>query len=240
MFFEVQPVRAILSDLNQDLVVTYNQLKSNVGQLIRELQALPASKEKYYEIRAWDPKADFERALRLIYLNRNCFGGIYRENKKGEFNVPYGGDDRNQFGICKNGILTKAAKVLESPSVRIDYTDFEESIAQAKEGDVIYCDPTYNEVSRKTFDRYGKVIFGWKDQVRLKNACVTAFNNGALVLISNSNCKEVIELYQGFQLLEVFRRKGLGVGYSREKQSESLFIMDPLGLNIPLIEKFKI
>lgn len=231
IFFEVQPAKAVLSDLNEDLMITYNEIKSDVVRLIRGLQALPANKEKYYEIRSWIPKTDFEKALRLIYLNRNCFGGIYRENKKGNFNVPYGGGDRNHFGICENGTLSNAAKALNPLSVKIDCCDFEKTIAQAEEGDVIYCDPTYKEVSRKTFDRYGKMVFAWKDQIRLKDACTEAYKKGALIIISNSTCHEVENLYKDFQILKALRKKGLGRNYSKAQQSEYLIIMDPVKEN---------
>lgn len=231
VFFEVQPANAVLSDLNQDLVVTYNQIKSDVGRLILELQVLPANKKKYYEVRAWNPETDFEKALRLVYLNRNCFGGIYRENRKGQFNVPYGGSDRNHFGICNNGTLSKAGQVLKPSTIKILCCDFEKTIAQAGKGDVVYCDPTYKEVSRRTFDRYGKVIFAWEDQLRLKDACVEAYKRGALIIVSNSNCHEAENLYKGFQTFKLLRKKGLGRNYSKSQQSEHLIVLDPLKKN---------
>ena len=187
MFFAVQPPKAILSDLNPDLVVTFKKVKNNYRRLNEQLRALPANKDRYYELRGWKPENDFERALRFIYLNRNCFGGIYRENKKGEFNVPYGGGTRSHVNICRDGTLDEAAKVLKQSKTKINCKDFEKIMARAQEGDFIYCDPTYLELSKRTFDRYGKKVFSKKDQVRLRNACISAYNKGVFVIISSSN-----------------------------------------------------
>ena len=227
MFFAVKPDRAILSDINKDLIATYKQVAINHNVLKKKLNTLSTTKTQYYLIRNHIPISPLERATRLIYLNRNCYGGIYRENRAGKFNVPYGGGSRNHIALAKNGLLPNAAEALSKPGVRLLSCDFEKVISGASDGDVIYCDPTYQPVTRKHFDRYGKSIFNWADQVRLAKSAIAAYNRGALVIVSNCSYEEIEQLYANAISIKVKRKKGLGLASTNQKLSEFLFILDP-------------
>jgi DNA adenine methylase len=228
VFFGVQPRQARLSDLNEQLIATYHEVARHSAEIEAALSKLRPSRSQYYRLRKRAGDSALDRATRFIYLNRNCWGGLYRVNKDGHFNVPWGGGDRNHLGIVKDGTLRAAADLLATSSVRITCADFEEAIGSASEGDVVYCDPTYRKTTREHFDRYGATLFSWQDQKRLADAASDAANRGALVLISNVACPNIDDLYRTGAILRCIRRKGLGLHDKVHMRSETLVVLDPL------------
>jgi len=228
MFFAVLAERAVLSDLNEDLVSTFKEVAQHPKSIVARLARMQATKEEYERVRRWRPRSLLDKAVRFIFLNRNCYGGLYRENQQGVFNVPYGGGERNHRGICADGSIFRAALLLNRPHVELCVCDFEETLKRAGQGDVVYCDPTYREVTRKQFDRYGKIIFRWGDQERLASLASEAYRRGTVVILSNATCNEVRELYPQACVVEVKRRKGLGPTANHHGQVEYLFVLDPL------------
>ena len=227
MFFEINPKNAILSDLNKDLIITFNSVSTRIEDIIHKLRKIQPTETSYYALRTKRPRTNTNKAVRFIFLNRNCYGGLYRENKKGRFNVPFGGSDRNHFNICDNGTLRDASEQLKN-NVAIVACDFSETISQACGGDIIYCDPTYRKVNRQSFDRYGKNIFDWNDQIRLSKLALEAYNRNALVIISNASCMGIRRLYPNAAMIELIRNKGIGPQSNKVNQVEYLFILDPL------------
>lgn len=139
VFFALKPERALLSDINAELINAYMVIKVDPGRvyaLLKEHQ-FRHSKKYYYSIRDYQPRCEYRKAARFIYLNRTCWNGLYRVNLKGQFNVPIG---------------TKSAVLLPTDdwdalstllrSARIVCGDFEETIAQAVEGDLVFCRPS--------------------------------------------------------------------------------------------------
>jgi DNA adenine methylase len=96
LYFALRPRHAILSDINADLINTYRQVKYHVPEIIKRLKRLPVDQKTFYSIRAEEPTVRLDRAVRFLYLNRTAFGGIYRLNRQGRFNVPFGGGQRTQ------------------------------------------------------------------------------------------------------------------------------------------------
>lgn len=229
IFFGLEPTRAVLGDLNHDLIGAYRAVAWRHGVIRSRLRKLPTCEETYYRLRSSRPTGKVDRAVRLIYLNRNCFGGLYRENRAGEFNVPFGGGTRSHLPLCKNGILAGAARALRDAQARLITGDFEATMRVAGEGDVVYCDPTYRDVTRRQFDRYGSTVFDWKDQERLAEAASSAMHRGALVLLSNLRSSVLRSLYPTAAVVRVVRRQGLGPARSRDTRGECLFVMDPAG-----------
>jgi DNA adenine methylase len=229
LFFHLHPSKGLLSDINSDLIITFKQVAQKPDPIAKRLQRIPSNSAKYYEIRKWKPTKSEDIALRFIYLNRNCYGGIYRENRSGDFNVPYGGGSRNHFSICTNGVLKGASSLLKQNSIQLLVCDFEEAINLSSTNDIIYCDPTYSLVDRTTFDRYGKNIFTWDDQVRLARSAQSAFMRGAIVIISNGVSSELENLYKDAQIIELTRPKGLSPNSDSKKQLEALYVLDPRG-----------
>lgn len=167
VFFVLRPQRAVLSDVNDDLVNTYVQVRDHHHEVTALLKELPLSRKDYYRVRDEEPDNVIERAARFLYLNRTAFGGIYRLNKAGKFNVPFGGGERTPEILWKEKLLEKASAALHS--VNLLNADFESLLAAAKPGDVVYCDPTYTvSHENNSFRRYNEKNFSWEDQ---RKAC---------------------------------------------------------------------
>lgn len=194
VFFDLHPARAYLSDLNWELVKTYNVIKKDVSSLIRSLKKHKYDKDYFLEFRAKDPKrlSDIEVASRFIFLNRTCYNGIYRVNSKGEFNVPFGKYDNPQ--ICDEENLRKVSLALSK--VEIECQDYKEIIKKARKGDFIYFDPPYHPVSKTAdFTSYTSKGFSEREQVELSNVFYKLHKRGCFVMLSNSDSDFIKELY---------------------------------------------
>jgi DNA adenine methylase len=228
MFFAVAPERALLSDLNADLVGAFQAVAERPDELLEEVRALPVNAETYYELRAEEPLDPLQRAVRFIYLNRTCYGGIYRENKRGAFNTPYGGGSRTPAPLWERALIERCSPLLRKDGITLEISDFELSLDAAGEGDVVYCDPAYRAATRAHFDRYGAVVFGWEDQVRLAAAARRASARGALVIISNTYCPEVRELYGDATRILLEKTKAIGnAAKDPNRRKEYLIVLDP-------------
>jgi DNA adenine methylase len=203
VFFHLRPVKAVLSDVNPELVNVYRCVRDRVEDLILLLKEHHQhhSHSYYYQIRASRPLKDVERAARLIYLNKTCFNGLYRENSKGEFNVPMG---RYQNpAICDPDLLRAAALALQNTEICIQ--PFDALLEKpATPDDFVYFDPPYHPLSSTSnFTAYNRYRFSESDQVRLKTVFAELANKGVRVMLSNSDCPFIRELYHGFNIQTV-------------------------------------
>jgi DNA adenine methylase len=228
MFFALSPKRALLSDLNWELINAFQMVAETPNRLLKEIAKIPVSSGTFYRIRSSKPRSRFQRAIRFIYLNRTCYGGLYRENRKGEFNTPYGGGSRTPSPLWECNLISEASKALSSKLIKLRVQDFSDSMKLAKEGDVIYCDPTYSSVTRGAFDRYGSIIFDWGDQESLAEEAQNAVSKGALAVISNTHCGEVKDLYRQGILIALKKNKAIGnQPKNSDNNKEYLIILDP-------------
>jgi len=195
VFFSLQPNKSILSDINEDLIETYQAVKyyaSEVQELLENYHK-NHSKEYYYEMRASKPNSLVCKAARFIYLNRTCWNGLYRVNLKGKFNVP--------IGTKKNVILDSddfhnVANLLANSD--IISCDFEATIDRAEANDLVFIDPPYTvKHNNNGFIKYNEKLFSWDDQVRLKGAVKRAVARGAFVLLTNAKHSSIENLYEG-------------------------------------------
>ena len=194
VFFDLLPETAYLSDLNNELVVTYNVIKNDVENLIISLKKHKLDKEYFLKIRAQNPEklSDLNIASRFIYLNRTCFNGMYRVNSKGGFNVPFG-KYTNPL-ICDEVNLRKASKALKN--VEIKKQDYKEVLKKAKKGDFIYFDPPYYPVSKTaSFTSYTSESFLDKEQIELRDTFVELHKRGCFVMLSNSDTQFINKIY---------------------------------------------
>jgi DNA adenine methylase len=227
MYFALAPQRALLGDINTELIETFSVVRDDTDRLAQKLLDLAVTAREYARVRSCCPRTPLNRATRFIYLNRTAYGGLHRTNLDGEFNVPYGGGERNARKMVRAGILHQAAACLKSTDLELYIGDFQIPIAEAEEGDLIYCDPTYRAVTRTVYDRYGPCIFSWDDQLRLTKALQDAYECGALVLLSSQAWLGLCELLPVAGLIELHRSKGLGPTARDEMQRECLFVLDP-------------
>lgn len=156
LFFAIKPKNAYLSDMNDDLMNTYVQIKDNVELVIKYLKMMQYNKESYYQIRSMNVKSPAKRAAKFIYLNKTCWNGLYRVNKAGIFNVPMG--KYTNLTICNENELQLVSRVLQNAKLRS--ADFEEVIKNINENDFIYFDPPYTTSHKNNnFIEYNAQLF---------------------------------------------------------------------------------
>jgi DNA adenine methylase len=228
VFFALRPSRALLGDINPELVNAYKVVRDRPREVVRRLRMLEVSARQYYALRSATPKGRIERAVRLLYLNRTAFGGIYRLNREGDFNVPFGGGERSPAVLWERELLVRAASALKD--VAIECADFATVMGKARAGDVVYCDPTYTVAHENNgFVRYNERNFHWTDQLRLAEAARDASNRGAAVIVSNAFHPSVRRVFSPPKAL-VLRRRSLVArsADARREVREYLFVFPPI------------
>lgn len=207
-FFALEPAHATLSDRNRELMTTYRAVRSDADIVIRLLERYPYDEEFYYRIRDTSPRSAVAVAARLLYLNRTCWNGLYRVNRKGQFNTPFG-----RFvnpTICDADRLRASARLLHRTRLRDG--DFAKVVAEATRGDLVYFDPPYTTGHQHNgFLKYNAPLFSWEDQQRLARSAKELSGRGVHVLISNADHPTVRQLYAGFHCYSV-QRKSLIAG----------------------------
>jgi len=195
LFFELcnDIKEAHLLDNNLDLVIMYNVVKKDPYKLIKALKihAKNNSEEYYYKIRSKHELQDpIELAARLLYLNKTCFNGLFRVNKKGEFNVPMG-KYKNPNIIQEYNIIA-CSKVLQKATITYgDFSDISPNL-----GDFVYLDPPYHPINEQSFTTYTKSNFNEVDQIRLMEFFTLIRSNGVNAMLSNSNTEFIRNLYK--------------------------------------------
>ncbi len=196
VFFDLLPKNAKLSDLNSELVIAYNVIKSNVDELIESLQKHIYDKEYYLKVRAEkvEDLSEIEVASRFIFLNRTGFNGLYRVNKSGQFNVPFG--RYSNPIICDEDNLRRVSDALRDTI--ITHQDYKNVLKTAQNGDFIYFDPPYYPISAtSSFTSYTAEGFLEKEQAELRDTFVRLHERGCFVMLSNSDTPLINKLYSG-------------------------------------------
>lgn len=223
MFFALRPAGAILSDLNLDLIDCYRAIRDapdKVAAKLAEHHDLH-DKDHYYATRAAKPDDPIERAVWFLYLNRTCWNGLYRVNRKNEFNVPIG---TKSSVILPNDNFPSASKVLLGADLY--HQDFEATLDLAQDGDFVFVDPPYTvKHNFNGFLKYNDKIFSWSDQLRLRDAVGRAASRGAFVLVTNANHSSIREIYEGVGVQRVVERASvLAASSAHRSQTEELVI----------------
>jgi DNA adenine methylase len=207
VFFRLQPSHAVLSDLNRSLIETYTSVKTNVEVLITELSHLapPSTREAYEAVReefndlrrpgGGRSRTDsIRRSALFIWLNHCCFNGLYRENRDGDFNVPFG-YYKDAF-IFDPENLRNAGHALEAAHADLECADYASALTTARPGDIVYIDPPYDPVGETSnFTGYTSAGFGPENQWQLANLVHQLLERGCRVVVSNSPTPDIRELY---------------------------------------------
>lgn len=225
------PVKSFLMDVNLELINVYRCVKDDVQSLIDHLQIHRAqhSKDYYYGVRGkhvlpefwFDNGNNVERAARFIYLNKTCFNGLYRENSKGQFNVPMG--SYKNPPILDVDLLQAASSALQNASIEAQsFEVIAEHATTAK--DFVYFDPPYFPISDTSkFTAYSRGAFTAEDQMRLRDTFATLAKRRVKVMLSNSDCPFVRDLYQDFHIHTIQASRHINSkGSKRGKISEVL------------------
>lgn len=212
VFFSLQPQKAVLCDSNQELINTFETIRDNVQELIADLKTHQNNSEYFYKIRAMDREADFQelskvkRASRIIFLNKTCFNGLYRVNKKGFFNTPFG-NYTNPL-ICDEANLLACSKALQG--VRLLCGSYDQIKELVGANDFVYMDPPYAPMSETAnFTDYTMAGFGEEEQKQLKSFCDELSKKGTKFLMSNSSAPFIKELYCEYQQEEVLAKRAI-------------------------------
>ena len=206
VLFGLSPQKAVVNDSNEGLINVYQVVRDEVDELIALLSTYQNSPEFYREIRALDRDAeifaslsDVEKAARFIYLNKTCFNGLYRVNKKGHFNASFGKYVNPK--ICDEGTLRDVSKYLNTAEIDFRVGDFEQCVEGAVEGDFVYFDPPYIPLSAtSSFTRYTADGFDFEDQLRLRHVVEDLTQRGVFVMVSNSSSPLVANLYTDYRV----------------------------------------
>lgn len=201
VFLRLNPKRAILADINEELIEALTTVRSQASDVVDAVWRLSNSEECYYRVRSSNPRTPIGRAARFVYLNRTCWGGIYRLNRDGQFNVPFGNSGRR---LCSKAHVESVARKMRN--ARIVVSDFEPVVSNSRKGDVVYADPPYTTRGKNNgFVRYNESLFSWDDQIRLAVVTRKAARRGVFVAVSNMYHKEVLSLYKGWWAMKVER-----------------------------------
>jgi DNA adenine methylase len=209
LFFALAPERALVADANPELVNFYRAIVHDLHGLVTKYEAWPFDEKTFYELRAvsFSDLDSTTAAARMLYLNRACFNGLYRVNRKGDFNVPWGRYERpyrvqiERFEAARD-ILSRA---------QIELGDFSDLLeAEAAKGDLVFLDPPYVPISPYSdFKRYTTQQFQSADHVRMAELVRSLSERGCETIITNSNHSLVHDLYQGYQIRVIPTRRNV-------------------------------
>lgn len=223
-FFYIRPKKAVLADSNDELIHCFSVVQNNVTELIQQLKTYKNTKNFYYDVREQYPEnlGHFERAGRFIFLNRTCFNGLYRVNKQNRFNVPYGLYKNPK--ICEESKLLAANQALRQATITCQ--DYKRVLKEyAMPGDFVYLDPPYYPVSQYSdFKRYTKEFFYEEDHIELANEFRNLVEIGCHVLLTNSNCEFVRQLYDDFSYEIVDTRRLINKDASKRNNGQDIIV----------------
>lgn len=207
VFFALEPARAVLSDANEELIVCFEQVQQDPEAVMVALDVMVNTREAYARVRSQDPRQldAISRAARVIYLNKTSFRGLWRVNRRGEFNTPYGEYARPYYN---RATILAASAALRRADIRL--LDFGDAIAAAAPGDFVYLDPPYVPETRwGDFRRYTPGQFDDRDHVRLAERMWEATRRGVFVMMTNSDMPPVREIYDGFAFSSIATRRDI-------------------------------
>jgi len=227
MFFALQPENAVIADRNPELINMYQEIANHVEDVIQCLKRYENTSEMFYAVRSqeWTTLPKSEAAARTIFLNRTCFNGLYRVNKQGRFNVPYGKYKNPK--ICDEDGLRAASTALKKVDILCgDYLLVLEHCAQ--QGDFVFLDPPYLPISEYAdFKRYTKEQFYEEDHVELSKMIMTLHERGCHVILTNSNHPLVHELYAPFNIDVIQTKRHISCNGSARKGEDVIVTIPP-------------
>jgi len=227
MFFALQPESAIIADSNPELINMYQEVANHADNVIQYLKQYENTSEMFYAVRSqeWTTLPKAEAAARTIFLNRTCYNGLYRVNKHGQFNVPYGKYKNPK--ICDEAGLRAASEALKKADILCgDYLLVLEHHAQP--GDFVFLDPPYLPVSEYAdFKRYTKEQFYEEDHVELSKVIMALHERGCHVILTNSNHPLVHELYAPFNIDVIQTKRHISCNGSTRKGEDVIVTIPP-------------
>ncbi len=221
VLFYLKPKKAIINDVNEELINTYNVIKNKPKLLIKILNEFKNqhSKEFFYELRKKKFENEVKNAARFIYLNKTCFNGLYRVNKNNQFNVPFNGKNKDNLNLFDKDNLNKISLFLQNNNISIFNDDFENILKKSKKNDFIFCDPPYDYENDNGFDSYTKDSFGKLGQIRLANCLKKLDQKGIQWMLTNHNTSLINKLYHDYQIIPIITNRNVNSKANNRKNA---------------------
>ena len=222
VLFALQPKKAIINDINSELIGVYRAIKDDVDALIKRLAQFENTKECFYDVRSWDRNAelynqltDIDKAARVIFLNKTCYNGLYRVNSAGEFNTPFG--RYKNPNIVNESTLRAVHEYFNTADVTILNTSYSEVVQGLPEDSFVYLDPPYDPISvTASFTGYNAGGFSREDQIALRDCCRQLDAAGIKFMLSNSATEFIQDIYSDFNITIVPAKRAINsVGSKR-------------------------
>lgn len=235
LFFNLSPTKAHINDVNATLISTYKNIKNKPEEVMKILKKLENEyknrneenqKELFYKIRDEfnnTSNTELKKSAYLIFLNKTCFNGMYRENSKGGFNTPFG-KAKNPTILDRENILL-VSKVLKH--TKLTSVSFEKAVAEAKKGDFVYFDPPYHPLTETAkFTSYHKDSFTKEDQLKLRDVFDELDKRGCYVMLSNSHTPFINEIYKKYRRETVMANRAINCKASGRGKIKELLILN--------------
>lgn len=215
VLFDLQPAKAVVNDINEELINVYETIRDDVEGLIADLKKHQNEAEYFYMIREKDRDREkynqlskVERASRIIYLNKTCYNGLFRVNRHGEFNTPFG--RYKNPNIVNEDTLRAVSVYFNKANITFRCGDFEDAVKGVRKGSFVYFDPPYDPVSESAnFTGYDKGGFNRDEQIRLKKLCDKLNERGVKFLLSNSATDFILDLYKDYDIKIVQAKRAI-------------------------------
>ena len=227
VLFNIQPSKAYINDINQDLMLVYKVIKEDVESLIDALADFKNEAEFFYSVRDWDRDknryallSEVERAARIIFLNKTCYNGLYRVNNAGEFNSPFG--YYKNPNIVNTPVLRAVSAYFNEADIYFSDTDYETALNNIPKSTFVYFDPPYDSTSY--FTGYSKGGFTQEDQIRLRKCCDDLNERGIKFMLSNSATDFIKEQYAEYNITIVQAKRNINSVASRRGDVDEVII----------------
>jgi DNA adenine methylase len=221
LLLSLAPEKAVVSDIIAPLIETFRSVRDEPRKVHAAISKWPVDKPSYYEVRSLEPKNSAQKAAKFIYLNKTCWNGLYRVNRSGQFNVPFGRPKSSHVAALEN--LEACSRLLNS-DISIAVADFEATLSEAVAGDFAFLDPPYITDASKGFVEYNETLFTWSDQCRLARMAKELDKKDVKFVMTNADHQSVRELYADFEIRSFQRMSTIASSSAHRRQVSELII----------------
>lgn len=232
VLFDIQAEKAVVNDVNSELINFYEVIRDDVEGLIEDLNKHKNEADYFYKIRGLDRDINIynsltsiQRASRIHYLNKTCYNGLFRVNNAGQFNAPFG-RYRNP-NITNKVTLRAVSKYFNQANITFKCGDFEEALKGIRKGSFVYFDPPYDPVSDSSnFTGYAKDGFDRDEQIRLRDLCNKLNSKGIKFLLSNSSTKFIREIYKDYHVITIQAKRTINSDADNRGEIDEVLVMN--------------
>jgi DNA adenine methylase len=230
LLFDLQPKVAYVNDINDELILVYEVIKSDVEALITTLQGFKNEASYFYAVRDWDRDkvkystlSDIKKAARILYLNKTCYNGLFRVNSAGEFNSPFG-SYRNP-NIINAPTLRAVSSYLNNAAINLTSLDYAKVLRTLPKGAFVYLDPPYDPISdTSSFTGYAKGGFSRDEQIRLRECCDELHKRGLKFMLSNSATDFIKEQYAAYHITIVRAKRAINSDAAKRGEIDEVVV----------------